>query len=225
MSTPPREQVAFFRWAHDLVLEGDERLRPLGEVEDAMARGLDEVARAVRHTVWHMTAIPSWAEARAARALEHAARRPGVDGRYVTADQALSRLPMLSSHHLGMRVAPVVAPLLVLDRTRVFVGAPRGYALEGTVWTSTVPHVVAAAAACFEGVWDGAVPAAHDDPPFTQRMVDIGFLLTEGATDREIARDLGVSERTISNEVAEIVRRLGARGRAHAIACITGNAF
>jgi DNA-binding NarL/FixJ family response regulator len=55
-------------------------------------------------------------------------------------------------------------------------------------------------------------------------MVDIAFLLTEGASDREIARHLHVSERTVSADVAEIVRRLGARGRAHAIAVIGSGA-
>ena len=38
-------------------------------------------------------------------------------------------------------------------------------------------------------------------PPFTPRMVDIALLLVDGATDREIARSLGVSERTVSADV------------------------
>ena len=56
-------------------------------------------------------------------------------------------------------------------------------------------------------------------------MVEIGFLLTDGATDREIAKALGVSERTVSAQVAEITRRLGARNRGHAIALIGGGRF
>ena len=60
------------------------------------------------------------------------------------------------------------------------------------------------------------------EPPFTRRMVDIAFLLVDGATDREIARALGVSERTVSADVREMSRRLGARSRAHAIALISG---
>ncbi len=53
-------------------------------------------------------------------------------------------------------------------------------------------------------------------------MVDIAFRLVDGATDREIARALGVSERTVSSDVREMSRRLGARSRAHAIALISG---
>ena len=64
--------------------------------------------------------------------------------------------------------------------------------------------------------------AGGQAPPFTPRMVAIGIRLVEGATDREIARDLGVSERTVSSDVREMSRRLGARSRAHAIALISG---
>lgn len=59
-------------------------------------------------------------------------------------------------------------------------------------------------------------------PPFTPRMVEIGLRLVDGATDREIARALGVSERTVSADVHEMSRRLGARSRAHAVAMVAG---
>jgi len=53
--------------------------------------------------------------------------------------------------------------------------------------------------------------------------VDIAWLLADGASDRQISRELGISERTVSNEVREIGRRLGAANRAHTIARICGN--
>ncbi len=53
-------------------------------------------------------------------------------------------------------------------------------------------------------------------------MVDIAWLLADGASDRMISRTLGMSERTVSNEVREISRRLGAINRAHTIARICG---
>jgi DNA-binding NarL/FixJ family response regulator len=84
--------------------------------------------------------------------------------------------------------------------------------------------VVANAVGLFHHAWDAARPAVPEgaDPPFTRRMVDIGVLLARGATDREIARTLGVSERTVSADVREMSTRLGARSRAHAIAIISG---
>ena len=85
------------------------------------------------------------------------------------------------------------------------------------------PDVVGARSASSSGVASAepAVPEG-EQPPFTRRMVDIALLLVDGATDREIARSLGVSERTVSADVREMSRRLGARSRAHAIALISG---
>ena len=99
-----------------------------------------------------------------------------------------------------------------------------GDATGETVWTSDDPAMVARAVSFFEEVWRAAVPAVPvgEEPPFTRRMVEIAVRLVDGATDREIARALGVSERTVSADVREMSRRLGARSRAHAIALISG---
>ncbi|NHA69094.1 helix-turn-helix transcriptional regulator [Phycicoccus flavus] len=219
------DQREFFRWAHGLVLAGDERFEPLGPVADTLRDGIGELAQSVRRSVWHMTIVPSWREVRAARRLAEVAWRADVDGRYVTDVRSLERLPMLSSHHPDLRTTHVVGPLLVVDARMVFLGVPRGHELAGRVWRSTSPTVVGAAARTLEAAWRAAQPPHEHDPPFTRRMVDVGFLLTDGATDGEISRQLAVSTRTVSADVAEIVRRLGARNRAHAIALIGGGTF
>jgi DNA-binding NarL/FixJ family response regulator len=93
-----------------------------------------------------------------------------------------------------------------------------------SVWTSSRPDVVAEATDFYERLWQAAEPAVPEgeEPPFTRRLVEIAFLLVDGAADREIARALGISERTVSSEVREMSRRLGARSRAHAIALMSG---
>ncbi len=220
-TSPGADPPAFFRWVHGLAVSGDPRLTPLGDVGEVLASRADHLGREKRTSVWHMTHLPTWPEVRAARALVE--RRRGVDLRYVTSERSLERLPLLSSHHHPyLRVAPIVGPMLLLDRTVAFVGAPLGHPLAGSVWSTSSPPIVGEAARCFETTWAGArpVPGPGEDAPFTRRMVAIGFLLTEGASDREIARRLQVSERTVSAEVGEIVRRLGARNRSHAIAVI-----
>ena len=74
-------------------------------------------------------------------------------------------------------------------------------------------------------MWSAARPAVPEgeEPPLTPRMVEICWLLADGASDRLIGRSRGISERTVSNEVREIGRRLGAANRAHTIARICGN--
>ncbi|WP_299446793.1 LuxR C-terminal-related transcriptional regulator [uncultured Phycicoccus sp.] len=227
---PPEHELGqreFFRWAHALVLAGDERFVSVGPVDATLRQGLDDLAASVRRSVWHLTYLPTWGQVRSARRLAAVASRGGIDGRYVTDVRSLERLPMLTSHHHTARVSHVVAPLLVVDARVVFIGAPRGHELAAHAWRSTAPAVVGAAVRCVETVWASSTPAVPpgQDPPFTRRMVDIGFLLTDGSTDVDIARQLGVSARTVSADVAEIVRRLGARNRAHAIALIGGGTY
>ncbi|MBM6403588.1 helix-turn-helix transcriptional regulator [Phycicoccus sp. CSK15P-2] len=226
-STPDDGPRQFFHWVEGLVHAGDPRLTSLGAAGGAIRAGVDDLARSVRRSLWHMTALPSWGEVGAARPLAEVADSPRVEYRYVTTPRATGRLPMLTSHHRGVRLAPVVAPLLIVDASLVFVGVPRGNPLTGGVWSSTIPHVVAAAVRCFEHVWQGSEPAVPpgEDPPFTRRMVDIAFLLTDGASDRQIARQLHVSERTVSADVSEVIRRLGARNRSHAIALIGSGTY
>ena len=111
---------------------------------------------------------------------------------------------------------------MIGDRRQILVGDSTGE----TVWTSSDAEVVARAVDFYERLWASAEPAVPvgDEPPFTRRMVDIALLLVTGATDREIAQALGVSERTVSSDVRELSARLGARSRAQAIAMISGAA-
>lgn len=223
--TDARPRVVF-RWLHALVLDGDPRVRSLGTFASAYAEHGAAIARSIRHSVWHMTVAPSWSAVRTATPLGGAHQlHKGVEMRYVTTPLGLRRLPLLSSHHHPyLRVGPVVESVLIVDGGRIFFAGPTGTPAAADVWESSDPRVVAAAMRAFDATWREAEPAhePHEEPPFTRRMVTIGFHLTEGASDREIARALGVSERTVSAEVAEIVRRLGARSRAHAIAVISG---
>jgi DNA-binding NarL/FixJ family response regulator len=194
----------------------------LGADDALLAERGDGVGDGTRRSIWHKTHLPTWSEVRAARGL-FARRHRSVDDRYVTSVRSLTRLPMLSSHHHPyLRVGPVVAPMLLVDHALLYVGAPLGHELEGQVWSSSNGHVLREAVRCFRTVWDAgrAVVAPGDEPPFTRRMVDIGFLLSDGASDKETTRSLQVSGRTVSAEVAEIIHRLGARSRTHAIALV-----
>lgn len=218
----PLGQRDFFRWAHGHMLAGDERFERQGSVDDAVRAHCETIATSVRRSIWRMTRLPTWREVRSTRPLAQVAARGDLDGRYLTDRRSLERLPLLADQHPNLRVTDVYSTLLIVDARIVFVGAPPGHELIGQIWRSTAPAVLGAAVRCYETAWRAAEPPPQDAPTFTDRMVDIGFLLTDGATDAEIARRLGVSARTVSADVAEIIRRLGARNRAHAIALIGG---
>ncbi|MFC1865435.1 LuxR C-terminal-related transcriptional regulator [Chloroflexota bacterium] len=53
--------------------------------------------------------------------------------------------------------------------------------------------------------------------PLTNRETQILNHITEGNTNKQIARILGISEQTIKNHVSAILRKLNANDRAHAV--------
>ena len=189
-------------------------------MDDALAV-IAPLAATLRTSVWNMQRHSSVDSLRDDGGHSARAGQRGVEFRYVLPRRvAEQRNPLASSHFAYLRLAPVAHPLMVGDRSWVVVGDATGDA----IWTSRDPGVVARAVDLFERVWAAAEPAVPlgEEPPFTRRMVAIGIRLADGATDRQIARELGVSDRTVSADVREMSVRLGARSRAHAIALSSG---
>jgi non-specific serine/threonine protein kinase len=64
-----------------------------------------------------------------------------------------------------------------------------------------------------------AVPEQH--PPvherterLTPREQEVALLVAQGLTNRQIARELSISEHTVANHVRKILKKLGLRSRA-----------
>jgi DNA-binding CsgD family transcriptional regulator len=205
---------------HGLIDRGDPRfvmLAPLEGVDAVLA----DVEAAVRRSMWNMQRHASVVSLRGLDTLNGRSARRGIEMRYVLPPHvAHRRCPLVSSRYPYLRLAHVAHPMIVVDHRLVLLGNTAGDALHGTTDAALVERAVA----LYDEVWQAAQPAVPEgtEPPFTSRMVEIGLLLVDGATDREIARALGVSERTVSADIHEMSRRLGARSRAHAIALIAG---
>jgi DNA-binding CsgD family transcriptional regulator len=70
---------------------------------------------------------------------------------------------------------------------------------------------------------DVAVVAAHDRPAefdaaLTRRELDVLALLAEGASNKSIARTLGISVHTVKFHIASLFDKLDAEGRTEAVA-------
>jgi DNA-binding CsgD family transcriptional regulator len=209
----------FAQW-HALIEQADPRFTMVStvlEVEEALVR----MVRSMTVSMWNMQRHHNITDHREDAPRDASLRAKGVELRFILPRRVAElRSPLASSFEAGLRLAPVAHPLMVCDRRWIVVGDATGE----TVWTSNDPAVVEQAARFYEERWRTAEPAVPpgEEPPFTERMVDIALLLVDGSTDREIARALGVSERTVSADVREMSGRLGARSRAHAIALISG---
>ena len=210
----------FAEW-HALIEHGDPRFTFLAAVTE-MDVQVARLVPAVTHSAWKMLRHYSVYAMRDSVEADERLRRRGVEIRFILPRRIVEhRSPLASSHEPELRLAPVAHPMMVLDARLVLVGDLTGE----TVWTSTDAGVVERAVSLYEWLWNAAEPAVPDgeQPPFTPRMVQIAFRLVDGATDREIARSLGVSERTVSADIREMAIRLGVRSRAHVIARISGH--
>jgi DNA-binding CsgD family transcriptional regulator len=220
----PHAVVAFFADIHAAVLGADPRVRVLGPGRRAMDH-FTAVAPATRHSVWNMQPIISLPSLRDGLGLNAENRARGVDLRFVVPPAAVRRDPFLVNFGDPLRVGPVPHPLLVVDGEIAFVAGPDGTALAGTLWETRDPGLCARAVEAYRQVWEAAAPIEEvaTARPLPDRTFEVALRLLDGANDREIAEELGVSERTVSGEVRRIIDWTGARSRAHAIARLVGS--
>ncbi|MGE0486223.1 MAG: response regulator transcription factor [Gammaproteobacteria bacterium] len=91
--------------------------------------------------------------------------------------------------------------------------------LPKTLDAATLLDAIAAVAA--GSTWfPAAVTPGTPDLPLTGRQREILDVAARGASSKEIARELGISVATVRTHVAQILERLGARNRAHAVAIL-----
>jgi DNA-binding NarL/FixJ family response regulator len=64
--------------------------------------------------------------------------------------------------------------------------------------------------------------APVDDSPLSRREIEVARLVGQGLTNKQIAQNLYVSERTAENHVQHILTKLGLRNRSQIAAWATG---
>jgi DNA-binding CsgD family transcriptional regulator len=145
----------------------------------------------------------------------------------VTDQLAQVAAPTLVVHRRGMTQIPVDVPRSLAD------DLPRGrlVVLEGdqpTLFKAEPDVAVGMLTAFFcDGIEPAAdtaapAPAAAAGPsaatPLSPRELEVLRLLAAGESNQQIARRLGLSPHTVERHVANLYRKIGARGRADATA-------
>jgi len=78
---------------------------------------------------------------------------------------------------------------------------------------------VSAAVGLLPGVAGGAVDISpNGGPPLSAREMQVLVGMTQGRSNSEIGRDLMLSEETVKTHSRRLFRKLGAKGRSHAVA-------
>jgi DNA-binding CsgD family transcriptional regulator/pimeloyl-ACP methyl ester carboxylesterase len=179
-----------------------------------------------------------WAAGEAARDVAEAIRGA------VTPQVARATMQAASAVDVTDLLRRVAAPTLVLHRrgmTQIPVDVPRALAehlphgrlviLDGdqaTLFTAEPDEAAGLLTAFF---CDGIEPAADASPPgpavaagrpaatpLSRRELEVLRLVAAGESNRQIARRLGLSPHTVERHVANLYRKIGARGRADATA-------
>jgi pimeloyl-ACP methyl ester carboxylesterase/DNA-binding CsgD family transcriptional regulator len=182
-----------------------------------------------------------WAAGDAGRAMAAAIRDA------VTPQVARATMQVASATDVTDQVGLVAAPTLVLHRSQMpQISAevsrslaellPRGrlVTLEGRQPSLFMENPVAVVSMLIDFLGEGIEPAGTVPVPaavasratgcaplpggLTQRELDVLTLLASGESNAQIARALGLSIHTVERHVANLYRKIGARGRADATA-------
>ena len=206
-----------------LMLSEDPRVTLIGAPPSARAH-IRRRATATRDSVWNMQYRASLADQREGRKVGREAACATVEYRLILSPQAADSTPLIPTLVPYLRVGRVPGPMLLTDRSHVFLGGPAGTHLAGATFASEDPDIVSAATQTYLTCWEAARPWQEvlDRPTLPERTLEVALLLADGASDAEIAEALGISRRTVSAEVRAVIDWAGARSRGHAIALLVG---
>ncbi len=193
---------------------------------DAVPALLAEVEVRTHHRLWNLQRSFALSRNRLTWDLDRRSRARRIDERAVVPKRGAAHYPLLTTVEPTIRIGPVVEPLLIADSAFALLSVVARS--NGEPWSASTedPEIVSLAEAAFLETWEQSVAwqEAGLRAPLPDRRFRVAVPVTDGHTDREIADELGISPRTVSDEVRAIVDWLGARSRTHAIAMLVGAA-
>lgn len=149
--------------------------------------------------------------------LNRAAHRRGVVMDYVINQATHQDYPLLrltGIYNRRLVVAPVRLSMIVVDQSRLVFPGPRLDSGDGTMWTTTDPHLVADANEVLRlllehGKHIPTLPATETN----HRLLEVLTALVNGLTDTAIAKQVGVSVRCVQKDIHTIKGIAGVSSR------------
>jgi len=191
-----------------------EELQLLGRNGDEARERFPFVERHATRSVWALSPDPADPRGLQAAATEQSRAR-GLDMMIVLDVAAVQGGPVAgSSEHLDrVLVAPVFLHMILVDQRAVILEGPRLDTQGTSCWLLPEPGVVRAAMALWESTLRHAVPLPEHVIQLSERQRAIANLLLDGHTDAAIARQIGVSVRTVASEVRLLMDATGSSTR------------
>jgi DNA-binding CsgD family transcriptional regulator len=120
------------------------------------------------------------------------------------------------------RILPALpAKLVIIDRSTVMTPVDPEDPLQG-VWQITAKPLVRALVEMYQRLWGQAVEPVRWPAGLSARERAVVTLLAEGCTDQTVAEQLGLSRRTITYTVADLMENYRARSRFHLALLLAG---
>lgn len=120
------------------------------------------------------------------------------------------------------RILPgLPAKLVIIDRATVMTPIDPDDPLKG-VWQITAEPLVRDLVDMYRRLWRRAAAPVRWPAGLSARERAVVTLLAEGCTDHTVAEQLGLSRRTITYTVANLMDRYGARSRFHLALLLSG---
>jgi DNA-binding CsgD family transcriptional regulator len=120
------------------------------------------------------------------------------------------------------RILPTLpAKMVIIDRAIVMTPIDPEDPLKG-VWQITAKPLVRALVEMYQRLWGQAAEPVRWPAGLSARERAVVTLLAEGRTDQMVAEQLGLSRRTITYTVADLMEKYGARSRFHLALLLAG---
>lgn len=197
------------------------RLLDPGETESAYARLLASATRGIRSTTrMPLLGAPVWRQtAHVLETLRRGSRWQDIyEGSALDEDAMLGHLREVRAAGQQSRTLPrVPMKMVIADDRRALLGVSTGEGTRSLLIGRC--GLIDDLADLFDVLWSFATPVAdlprpgEADPRISQDCRDLLALLATGATDEVIARQLGLSVRTVQRRVRQLEDALGARTR------------
>jgi len=190
----------------------------------ALVLQLKRIAPAATSTSWVMQPHYAYDPEDPGVALTRSARERGVETELITLPATPHTHPLLSSIFPSTMLGPVFLRALVVDSRQAIVGGADDAYGRRVAWYTTVPEVIDSVV----DVWRATLPHCHpilapgEDPPLTERQLEVARRVCVGERDRAIADVLGLSLRTVEREVHRVLEVLGAGSRTEAVLLMRG---
>lgn len=196
----------------------------LGVGQPEVMKALEGLEVKTRRSVWGLYPFPNFDPEDVAYDLDARSRARGIDLQLITPPRTLRFNPLLTSLAPHAWLGPVLFKCIIIDHKLAVIAGPETVHGDTTAWVASEEEFLTRALDLWDATRRESRPALPPGagPPLNPRQLNVARGVCLGKTDAAIARQLGISERTVARDVATILDVTEAHSRSEAILNMLG---